>query len=77
MFKELFNPDWGMFMYNPENRLYWFNGKTFEDPLKFELIGSLLGLAASNHVILDIPILSVCYKLLLGAKPNFEDLEVW
>lgn len=77
MFKELFNPDWGMFMYNAENRLYWFNGSTFEDPLKFELIGSLLGLAASNSVILDIPIMSACYKLLLGAKPNFDDLEIW
>ena len=77
VFKELFNPDWGMFMYNPENRLYWFNGKTFEDPLKFELIGTLLGLAASNQVILDIPIMSACYKLLLGEKPNFEDLEMW
>lgn len=48
VFKELFNPDWGMFNYNPDNRLYWFNGKTFENPLKFELVGTLLGLAASN-----------------------------
>jgi len=66
-----------MFKYNPDNRLYWFNGKTFEDPLKFELIGTLLGLAASNQVILDIPILSTCYKLLLGDKPNMDDLEMW
>jgi len=66
-----------MFTYNPDNRLYWFNGKTFEDPLKFELIGTLLGLAASNQVILDIPILSTCYKLLLGEQPNMDDLEMW
>ena len=66
-----------MFMYNPDNRLYWFNGKTFEDPLKFELIGTLLGLAASNQVILDIPICLTCYKLLLGHQPNFDDLELW
>lgn len=66
-----------MFSYNPENRLYWVNGKTFEGPLKFELVGTLVGLAASNQVIIDIPIMSACYKLLLGAKPNFDDLEIW
>ena len=77
VFKELFKPDWGMFTYNPDNRLYWFNGKTFEDPLKFELIGTLLGLAARNQVILDIPIVSTCYKLLLNEKPDLEDLELW
>ena len=77
VFKELFKPDWGMFTYNPDNRLYWFNGKTFEDPLKFELIGTLLGLAARNQVILDIPIVSTCYKLLLNEKPDLEDLEMW
>ena len=77
MFKELFKPDWGMFTYNPDNRLYWFNGRTFEDPIKFELIGTLLGLAAANQVILDIPILEACYKLLLGEKPDMSDLEIW
>lgn len=66
-----------MFTYNPDNRLYWFNGKTFEDPLKFELIGTMLGLAASNQCILDIPLNPTCYKLLLNEKPNLDDLEMW
>ena len=65
LFKELFNPEWGMFMYNPDIRLFYFNGKSFESPLNFELIGILLGLAPTNQVILDIPILSCCYKILL------------
>lgn len=65
LFKELFNPVWGMFMYNPDNRLYYFNGHSYESTLNFELIGVLLGLAPSNQVILDIPLLSVIYKLLL------------
>ena len=56
---------------------YWFNGKTFETNMKFELIGTLLGLAASNQVILDIPILSTCYKILLDKKPDMDDLEMW
>jgi hypothetical protein len=65
LFKELFNPCWGMFMYNPDNRLYYFNGHSFESPINFELIGTLMGLAPQNQVILDIPILSTCYKILL------------
>jgi len=52
-------------MYNPDNRLYYFNGHSFESPINFELIGTLMGLAPQNQVILDIPILSTCYKILL------------
>lgn len=77
LFKELFNPDWAMFFYNPDNRLYWFNGKTFESPLNFELIGTLMALAPQNQVILDIPILSTCYKILLDQKLDIEDLKMW
>jgi hypothetical protein len=75
--KELFNPDYGMFVYNPDNRLYWFNGQTYESNMNFELIGLILALAPNNQVILNIPILSVCYKHLLGEKPTIDDLEMW
>lgn len=77
LFKELFNPMWGMFMYNPDNRLYYFNGKSFESPLNFELIGTLMALAPQNQVILDIPILSTCYKILLDQKLDMDDLKEW
>jgi ubiquitin-protein ligase E3 A len=77
VFKELFNPEFGMFMYNPQNRLYWFNYQTFESNINFELIGTLLALAPRHQVILDIPILPTCYKILLGEKPSMEDLEMW
>jgi len=77
LFKELFNPDWAMFFYNEENRLYWFNGKTFESPMNFELIGTLMALAPQNQVILDIPILSTCYKILLDQPLDIEDLLLW
>lgn len=77
VFKELFKPDYGMFTYNPDNRLYWFNGLSFESPLNFHLVGVLMGLAASNQVIIDIPIASVCYKYLLGQKADLSDLEAW
>ena len=38
LFKELFNPEYGMFMYNPDNRLYYFDGRSYESPYNFELI---------------------------------------
>lgn len=57
LMKELFNPEYGMFVYNPDNRLYWFNGQTYESNINFELIGLLLALAPNNQVILNIPIL--------------------
>jgi hypothetical protein len=77
VFKELFNADYGMFQHNPDNRTYWFNYQTFESNINFELIGTLLALAPWHQVILDIPILPMCYKHLLGIHPSMEDLEMW
>lgn len=77
LFKEIFKPEYGMFMYNPDNRLYYFQGRTFESPLMFELIGTLMGLAPKNQVIIDIPIISTCYKILLDKPLDLEDLKQW
>jgi ubiquitin-protein ligase E3 A len=77
VFKELFKPDYGMFNYNPEARVYWFNGYSFESRVNFYLVGVLMGLAANNQVIIDIPILSTCYKYLLEQEADFADLELW
>jgi len=77
VFKELFKPDFGMFNYNPDLRLYWFNGYSFEPPVNFHLAGILMGLAASNQVIIDIPIMSACYKYILGQKADITDLQAW
>ena len=77
LFKELFNPEYGMFMYNPDNRLYYFDGRSYESPYNFELIGMLMGLAPTNQCLLDIPIASVCYKVLLDVQPDLEDLRQW
>lgn len=74
---ELFNPMYDIFMYNSDNRLYYFNGKSFELTHYFELIGTLMALAPQNQVILDIPIISTCYKILLDQKIDLEDLKEW
>lgn len=77
LLKEIFRPEFAMFIFNEDRRIYWFNGFSFESPINFELIGTLLGLASSNQILLDIPILPTCYKILLGQSPNFDDLELW
>jgi hypothetical protein len=77
LIKQLFDPNFGMFSYNEKQRLYWFNGSTVEPPINFELVGTLLGLAINNNIILDIPFPMAVYKTLLDHKADMEDLEEW
>ena len=63
--KELFNPLLGLFKYNEDVRLYWFNGQTFEPNINFELIGNLMGLAIYNNTFLDLPLAPAGFKILL------------
>ena len=48
LLKEIFRAEYAMFIFNEDRRVYWFNGFSFESPINFELIGTLLGLASSN-----------------------------
>lgn len=64
--QELFDPNLGMFRFNPDNKLYWFEGKTFESNLSFELTGMLMGIAFYNGYFVDMPIVPACYKILLN-----------
>ena len=73
--RDLFNPEYTMFTYFKESKFVWFNPVTLESPLKFELIGSLMGLAIYNQVLLDIHFPTACYKKLLDIEPNLNDLK--
>ncbi len=42
--REIFNPDFGMWVLDAETRRYWFNANSSE-LREFELIGTILGLA--------------------------------
>ena len=68
MLRELLDPNYGMFVYNDKSRQLWFNCDTFENPVKFHLFGTLLGLAIYNQVILDIYFPNVVFKLLVQGK---------
>jgi hypothetical protein len=53
----------------------WFNKSSFECNVNFELIGTLLGLAIYNSVLLDLNFPKVVYKKLVGIKSDLEDLK--
>ena len=74
MIKELFDPDFGMFIYDLNTRLFWLNMHSFESDSEFALIGILLGLALYNNVILDLHFPLVVYKKLLGVELHQSDL---
>ena len=72
--EEIFNPQRGMFLYNKETRLTWFAGGTFESAESFAMIGTLMGIAIYNGILLDLHFPLVLYKLLLGKLVDETDL---
>ncbi|CAH8529847.1 unnamed protein product [Heterobilharzia americana] len=73
--ERIFNPDYGMFVLDEETQNYWFNPVPIDDmEREYCLIGTLLGLAIYNDVILDINFPSVLYRKLVGKLGTFEDL---
>ena len=75
LIRQIFDPNYGMFNYNTKTRLYWFNHYSFEPIIKYELIGTIFGLAIYNNTILDVKLPISVYKKLLGIKPSFSDLK--
>ena len=75
--RQIFDPNYGMFNYNKKTRLYWFNHYSFEPKIKYELIGTIFGLAIYNNTILDVKLPMIVYKKLLGIKPTLEDFKEW
>jgi len=74
LIREIFDIGYGMFDYNEQSNLYWFKKDTFESPIKFELIGIILGLAIYNGNILDVHFPMALYKKLLNRDLSLEDL---
>lgn len=72
--REIFNADFGMFTLDPETRRYWFSPNSTEFR-EFELIGTILGLAVYNGVILDVHLPNVVYKKLMRKPVDMEDLK--
>ncbi|KAI9208498.1 uncharacterized protein BJ171DRAFT_208775 [Polychytrium aggregatum] len=72
--RDLFDPQYGMFVFEEESQLCWFNKASFENTEEFRLVGTILGLAISHGTILDVHFPLACYKKLLNVPPTFDDL---
>lgn len=65
----------GMFTYDNDTKLFWFNSSSLENEAQYTLIGIVLGLAIYNNCILDVHFPMVVYRKLMGKKGNFMDLS--
>lgn len=73
--KQLLDPGFGMFKYYEESRCLWFNSDSLESSQGFELIGTLVGVAIYNSVIIDLNMPRVVYKKMKGKElPSLQDL---
>ncbi|XP_057696873.1 ubiquitin-protein ligase E3A [Corythoichthys intestinalis] len=72
--EEIFNPDIGMFTYDDDTKLFWFNSSSLETEAQYTLVGIVLGLAIYNNCILDVHFPMVVYRKLMGKKGTFLDL---
>ncbi|XP_030851223.1 probable E3 ubiquitin-protein ligase HERC4 isoform X2 [Strongylocentrotus purpuratus] len=72
----VFNPSYGMFVSSSENRTIWINGSegSTDSDDEFELVGTLLGLAIYNGIILDVNFPMAIYKKLHEDPMTLEDL---
>ena len=70
--------DYGMFTYLEEAERMWINCNSLrelESHLLFELVGTLLGIAIYNGIILDLHFPPVIYKKLQGCRTDLADLK--
>uniref|UniRef100_A0A0G4FMN8 HECT domain-containing protein n=1 Tax=Chromera velia CCMP2878 TaxID=1169474 RepID=A0A0G4FMN8_9ALVE len=76
LIRELLNPNFGMFSYNEDTRIHWFNGNSLETKREFVLVGALLGLAIYNDVLLELSFPQAVYKKLQGEALDLSDLAL-
>ncbi|KAJ1337896.1 E3 ubiquitin-protein ligase HECTD2 [Microdochium nivale] len=69
LIREVFNPDHGLFIYDSDSQLCYFNPHSFETSDQFFLVGVVLGLAIYNSTILDIALPPFAFRKLLAAGP--------
>ncbi|CAD6499501.1 BgTH12-03613 [Blumeria graminis f. sp. triticale] len=68
--RDVFNPEHGMFTYDEDSRMCYFNPHSFETSDQFFLVGVILGLAIYNSTILDVALPPFAFRKLLAASPS-------
>ena len=74
--RQLLDPSYAMFKYYEESRLIWFSSDNFEAAEAFELVGTLLGIAIHNSIIVDLRLPVAVYKKLKGLASTLDELSV-
>jgi E3 ubiquitin-protein ligase HECTD2 len=59
----------GLFLYNEETNLCYFNPSSLESSEQYQLVGAVLGLAIYNFTILDVPFPPFLFRKLAAAAP--------
>jgi E3 ubiquitin-protein ligase HECTD2 len=67
--RDIFDPNHGMFVYDEDSNLCYFNPNSFETSDQYYLVGALLGLAIYNSTILDVAFPSFVFRKLLASAP--------
>lgn len=71
---KLLDPKYGMFEDDEITRVCWFNHSFVGSKLGFELIGTIIGLALYNGVMISINFPPIFYKKILGNPIYLEDI---
>ncbi|KAH6947763.1 hypothetical protein HPB50_021139 [Hyalomma asiaticum] len=84
LIRQIFSPDYGMFVYHNKARCYWFSTTQLGNLREYNLIGQiwyipyiahLMGLAVYNSIILDLHFPTACYKKLLNPPVVPHNIE--
>ena len=71
----MLNPDYSMFTFDRAADAHWINGSSLVSGVQFELIGTVLGLAIANSVLLTLKFPLVFYDKLLHGETTGKKLE--
>uniref|UniRef100_H2ZUW1 HECT domain-containing protein n=1 Tax=Latimeria chalumnae TaxID=7897 RepID=H2ZUW1_LATCH len=75
IFKEMLQPEYGMFVYIKESNLMWFPMNALVETNKYFQFGVLCGLMVYNHCLAYLPFPLALFKKLLDEKPSLEDFK--
>lgn len=68
--RDIFEPNHGLFLYDDDSHLCYFNPNSFETSDQYYMVGVLLGLAIYNSTILDVALPPFAFRKLLAAAPS-------
>ncbi|KAG0243867.1 putative E3 ubiquitin-protein ligase [Actinomortierella wolfii] len=74
--RQLFDPQYGMFVYDDQSNYCWFNPASFESLDQYYLVGVVIGLSIYNSTILDLPLPLAVYKKLLHSPMTSAPLTL-